>query len=362
MISPFDNQVIHGDCITVMQGMPAESIDLAFADPPYNLQLRNPLLRPDQTKVAGVFDEWDKFDSWEAYDAFTLAWLSECRRLLKPDGTLWVMGSYHNIFRIGTVLQNLGFWILNDLVWIKTNPTPNFKGTRFSNAHETLIWAAKSEESRYTFQYHTMKAYNDDLQMRSEWHIPVCKGDERIKLNGQKAHNAQKPEALLHRLLLASSQPGDLVLDPFSGSGTTAAVAKKLNRHCIAIEQDADYVAASRQRLAQTAALPAELTETLAPVQPPKVLFATLVAQEIIPAGTLLYSPDGQHKATVLADGQLRYKRKTGSIHKMSALILQKPAYNGWKFWHIPQGKSLLCIDEFRKQLAADDFLLADDY
>ena len=245
---PIDT-ILVGDCIERMNALPAGSVDLIFADPPYNLQLGGDLQRPDGSQVDAVDDDWDKFDNFAAYDKFTQEWLAEARRILKPDGTLWVIGSYHNIFRVGATLQDQGFWILNDIIWRKSNPMPNFKGTRFTNAHETLIWAAKSDKARYTFHYRSMKTLNDELQMRSDWVIPICGGKERLKLNGTKAHPTQKPEALLYRILLACTNPGDVVLDPFFGTGTTGAVAKRLQRHWIGCERYSTYCKVAEERI-----------------------------------------------------------------------------------------------------------------
>ena len=287
MIDIIKNTIINGDCIEELKKIPSRSIDLIFADPPYNLQLKNELYRPNQTKVDGVFDEWDKFDSIQEYDKFTVKWLSECRRVLKDDATIWVIGSYHNIFRVGAILQNLGFWILNDILWIKTNPMPNFMGTRFNNAHETMIWASKNKESKYTFHYKALKVFNDDLQMRSDWHIPICSGDERIKHNGQKAHSTQKPEELLYRVILSTSNAGDLVLDPFSGSGTTAAVAKKLQRNFIGIEKEEFYVNIAKERLKRIKPIAQEFLEYPIERPIPKVPFGNLIEKNLIEVGKI---------------------------------------------------------------------------
>lgn len=346
------NTIIQGNCIEIMAQLPEKSVDMIFADPPYNLQLRQELYRPNQSKVSGVFDQWDKFDDFEAYDRFTEQWLRACRRLLKDDGTIWVIGSYHNIYRVGAILQNLGFWILNDLVWIKTNPMPNFKGTRFNNAHETLIWAAKSESSAYTFHYKALKTYNEDLQMRSDWYLPICSGEERLKIEGQKAHSTQKPLELLYRVVLSASNIGDLILDPFCGSGTTAAAAKLLGRYYIGIEQEADYVRLAQTRLETLKPLPNALLEHPIEQKPPKVPFGNLVAAGLIFAGEFLYDKNKQQKAYVLADSSLQAGSYIGSIHKVSAALLNRPANNGWTYWFVERNGTLVCIDDLRRQYA----------
>ncbi len=356
-ISPLLDSILAGDCIEQLRKLPTGSVDLVFADPPYNLQLGGGLTRPDQSKVDGVDDAWDKFDSFATYDDFSRAWLAECRRVLKPTGTLWVIGSYHNIFRVGTVLQDLGYWILNDIVWRKTNPMPNFRGTRFANAHETLIWASRSEDQKtYTFNYEALKAFNDDLQMRSDWVLPICNGGERLKdVDGRKAHPTQKPEALLHRVLLASSKPGDIVLDPFFGSGTTGAVAKRLGRHFIGIERDESYIAVAQQRIA--AIEPgddASLQVTTGKRAEPRIPFGTLVERGLINPGDTLYDPGQRNAARVRADGSLSVKDATGSIHKMGAHVMGAEACNGWTFWHVRRGKKLMPIDVLRQKVRAE--------
>jgi len=344
------NTIIQGDCIEKLKQLPDKTIDLIFADPPYNLQLKNELYRPNQTKVEGVFDDWDKFESMQEYDKFTEQWLKECKRILKDDATIWVIGSYHNIFRVGTILQNLGFWILNDILWIKTNPMPNFKGTRFNNAHETLIWASKNKNSKYTFHYKSLKVFNDDLQMRSDWYIPICNGDERIKFNGQKAHSTQKPEELLYRVILATSNVGDLILDPFSGSGTTAAIAKKLNRNYIGIEKEEFYVGIANERLEEIKPIQNELLEYLIERPIPKVPFGNLIEKGFIKIGDHLFSQDKKYQAQVLANASLQWNEEVGSIHKISSLILKKPSNNGWKYWFVEKNNNLICIDDFRTE------------
>jgi modification methylase len=348
--------IVEGDCLEALAALPEGCADLVFADPPYNLQLGGELLRPDNSKVDAVDDAWDQFASFEAYDAFTRDWLSACRRALKPDGTLWVIGSYHNIFRVGAVLQDLGFWILNDVVWRKSNPMPNFKGARFTNAHETLIWAARSRGAkRYTFNYDAMKMANDELQMRSDWTLALCTGEERIKgPDGQKAHPTQKPEALLHRVLLASSKPGDLVLDPFFGSGTTGAVAKRLGRRFIGIERDAGYAAVARKRIAKmTPAAPEDVEVTGSKRAEPRVAFGQIVEAGLLRPGDVLYGPRGQHGARVRADGSLALGELAGSIHKLGAMVQSQPACNGWTYWHFKTDRGLAPIDDLRAKVRA---------
>ena len=340
---PLDT-IVRDDCVRAMAAMPANSVDCVFADPPYNLQLGGDLHRPDGSQVDAVDDDWDKFDDLAAYDRFTRAWLAEARRVLKDDGTLWVIGSYHNIFRVGAALQDGGYWILNDVVWRKANPMPNFRGTRFTNAHETLIWAAKSPRSRYTFNYQAMKALNDELQMRSDWSFPICGGAERLKdAGGAKVHPTQKPEALLYRLLLATTRPGDVVLDPFFGTGTTGAVARRLGRRWIGIEREGRYVAAARERIA--AALP--LDESAMLVMPsrraaPRVPFGALVEAGMIEPGTALFDARRRWQARVRADSSLMCEARSGSIHKLGAELQGAPSCNGWTFWHLERRGGLL--------------------
>ncbi|MCU0450806.1 MAG: site-specific DNA-methyltransferase [Bernardetiaceae bacterium] len=353
LIGPFElDTVVQGNCVDLLRQLPPASVDLVFADPPYNLQLGGDLYRPNQTKVDAVDDDWDKFADFAAYDAFCQAWLTECRRVLKPTGSLWVIGSYHNIFRVGTLLQDLGFWLLNDIVWVKTNPMPNFKGTRFNNAHETLIWASPHRQGRYTFHYHALKVMNDDLQMRSDWVLPICQGPERLKVNGQKAHATQKPAELLYRVILATSDPGQVVLDPFFGTGTTGAVAKHLGRRFLGFEQDGGYVEVARQRLAQVQTLAAPLLVYEVEKKKPKVPFGQLVASGLVPAGSELRSGDGRHRARVAADGSLHHPDGAGSIHRVSARLLGKTNYNGWAFWFLEQKGQLVSIDELRHAYA----------
>jgi DNA modification methylase len=346
------NKIYQGDCIELLKKLPDESIDLIFADPPYNLQLNGELYRPDQSKVDPVDDEWDKFETFEEYDNFTRQWLTECKRVLKSTGSIWVIGTYHNIFRVGTIMQNLDYWILNDIIWIKNNPMPNFKGTRFNNAHETLIWATKSKESKYTFHYHSMKVMNDDLQMRSDWYIPICQGNERIKINGQKAHSTQKPEELLYRIILSTSNPDDIVLDPFSGSGTTAAVAKRLGRKFIAFEKEDFYIKVANERLEKITPIDKKFLVYRVERKKPKVPFGSLIEKNLVEVGEFLLSKDEKHKAQVMADASLIYENEIGSIHKISAKILGRERNNGWTFWYVKRNDKLISIDELREEYA----------
>ena len=350
------NSITQGDSLELLKKIPDKSIDLIFADPPYNLQLRETLYRPDQTTVEAVTNDWDKFDTYQAYDEFSLTWLQECKRVLKDGGALWVIGSYHNILRLGTSIQNLGFWILNDIIWHKTNPMPNFRGTRFTNAHETLLWCTTSRKAKYTFNYQNLKELNEGKQMRSDWHIPICSGKERIReYNKQRSHPTQKPEALLYRILLASTNKGDLVLDPFSGSGTTAVVAKKLQRNFIGIEKDKDYVKLSKERLKKTKVLKEEVvTIAKSRKELPKVPFGELVEQGIIPPGAVLTDKKERFKATVSIDGTLKIKDLSGSIHQMGAKIQGLPSCNGWDFWHVKDKSKSILLDEIRSNYRKD--------
>ena len=345
------DRIIRGDCIAAMRALPAKSVDMIFADPPYNLQLGGDLNRPDGSHVDAVTDDWDKFDSLAAYDAFTREWLVEARRILKDDGTIWVIGSYHNIFKVGSAIQDLGYWILNDIVWRKTNPMPNFKGTRFTNAHETLIWASMGERARYTFNYRSMKTLNDELQMRSDWEFPVCGGPERLKEGGVKVHPTQKPEALLYRILLACTKPGDVVLDPFFGTGTTGAVAKRLRRRWIGIERELGYCDAAIERI--EAALPLDESAVVTMQSPraaPKVAFGLLVENGYLAPGRVLSDSKRRHRALVRADGSLESVcGAVGSIHKLGATLQNAPACNGWTFWHYDTPDGLKPIDTLRQ-------------
>ncbi|MGN6374082.1 MAG: site-specific DNA-methyltransferase [Sphingomonas sp.] len=347
---PLDS-ILRGDCIAEMKKLPAKSVDMIFADPPSNLQLAGELFRPDGSHVDAVDDDWDKFDTFAAYDAFTRAWLAEAHRILKDNGTIWVIGSYHNIFRVGTAVQDLGYWILNDIVWRKANPMPNFRGTRFTNAHETLIWASKGEKAKYTFNYRSMKTLNDELQMRSDWEFPICGGQERLKKNGVKVHPTQKPEALIYRILLACTKPGDVVLDPFFGTGTTGAVAKRLGRRWMGIEREGDYIEAAEERIA--AALPLDesaLATMQSPRSQPKVAFGVLVENGYLAPGAVLTDAKRRWQATVRADGSLSSPcGKSGSIHKLGALLQEAPACNGWTFWHYEDQGGLKPIDALRQ-------------
>lgn len=351
-----ENSVLHGDCAALMKRLPAGHADMVFADPPYNLQLGGELTRPNNTRVDGVDDAWDHFDSPADYDTFTEAWLSSARHALKDNGSLWVIGTYHNIFRVGTILQDLGFWILNDVVWRKTNPMPNFRGRRFTNAHETLLWCAKDKTARYTFNYDAMKNLNDEIQMRSDWLLPLCSGHERLRDDaGVKAHPTQKPEALLHRVVLASSNVGDLVLDPFFGSGTTGAVAKKLGRRYLGIDSNKRYVELARSRLRRVRRIAeTELLETPSKREQPRIPFGWLVERGLLEPGETLYAPGRRHAARVRADGTVAIARDRGSIHKMGAAVQGAPACNGWVFWHIDVEGSLVPIDVLRQKLRAE--------
>ncbi|MDX1738317.1 MAG: site-specific DNA-methyltransferase [Alphaproteobacteria bacterium] len=353
------NEVLLGDCIELLKSLPDESVDMVFADPPYNLQLKGELHRPNNSKVDAVDDEWDKFSSFASYDQFTNEWMREARRVLKKDGTIWVIGSYHNIFRVGSAMQDLDFWILNDVVWVKTNPMPNFKGRRFTNAHETMIWASKSEKSKYTFNYDAMKAMNDDLQMRSDWVLPICSGGERLKGDdGKKAHPTQKPESLLHRVIIASTNPGDVILDPFSGTGTTAAVAKRLGRQYIALEREQSYYDVSQKRLASVA-VAADL-EAVSVTQPKRkevrIPFGRLVEEGLLNPGDKLESPCKKHVAKVRADGTIVTDSHVGSIHKVGAAVQDAPSCNGWTYWQLKsdsQSKKIP-IDVLRQKIRSD--------
>ena len=346
---PLDS-IIEEDCISAMSRLPAASVDMIFADPPYNLQLGGDLFRPEGGLVDAVDDDWDKFDTFAANDTFTRAWLKEARRILKPDGTLWVIGSYHNIFRVGAALQDEGYWILNDIVWRKSNPMPNFRGTRFTNAHETLIWASHGEDSRYTFNYRAMKALNDELQMRSDWLLPICSGGERVKSEGVKAHPTQKPEALLYRVLLACTNKGDVVLDPFFGTGTTGAVARRLGRRWIGIEREKKYVKVARERIASTLALDESAMRTMQSKRgQPRVPFGALVETGLIEPGAVLTDSKRRWKARVGADASVEMAGQMGSIHQIGAAAQGAPSCNGWTFWHLAQGEALVPLDDLRQ-------------
>ncbi|MBT2134273.1 site-specific DNA-methyltransferase [Croceibacterium sp. LX-88] len=351
-------QILAGDCIEAMRSLPSASVDLVFADPPYNLQLGGDLNRPDGSHVDAVTDHWDRFDSFATYDAFTRDWLTEARRVLKPDGALWVIGSYHNIFRVGALMQDLGFWILNDIVWRKSNPMPNFRGTRFTNAHETLIWASMGEKSRYHFNYRAMKTLNDELQMRSDWVMPICSGQERLKEGGHKAHPTQKPEALLYRVLLATTETGDVVLDPFFGTGTTGAVAKRLGRNWIGCERETDYRRIALERIEGALPLDESALATMqSRKQAPKVAFGALVEAGFIAPGTEIFDRQRRWTAIVRADGSIECGREQGSIHGVGKTLQDAPSCNGWTFWHIMHEGQASPIDTLRQLylLAVED-------
>ena len=352
MKTDFKNKIINGDSLEELKKIPRETFDLIFADPPYNLQLKSELTRPDRSKVSAVNDKWDQFENFKKYDDFTYEWLSECKRILKKDGAIWVIGSYHNIFRVGTVIQNLGFWILNDVIWNKNNPMPNFRGTRFTNAHETLIWASKSGKSKYTFNYQSLKCLNDDLQMRSNWDLPICNGSERLKKDGKKIHSTQKPEALLHRILLATSNKNDLILDPFLGSGTTATVAKKLGRNYFGIEKEKNYFKAAEQRIKTTKPIEDDLLDTLKNNRSkPRIPFGSLVELGIIKPGTNIFDNKKKITARIMADGSIKHNQAEGSIHKVAATILGAESCNGWTFWHCDINGRTYPIDYLRQRL-----------
>jgi len=366
--SPDRNRILLGDCVAEMAKLAAESVDLVFADPPYNLQLRGDLKRPDDSRVDAVDDDWDKFSSFAAYDDFTRAWLLACRRLMKPAATLWVIGSYHNIFRVGSILQDLGFWILNDVIWRKSNPMPNFRGRRFTNAHETLIWAARGPAAKaYTFNYEALKAGNEDVQVRSDWTLPLCTGEERLKnAEGKKLHPTQKPETLLARVILSSSRPDDLVLDPFCGTGTTGAVASRLRRRFIGIERETDYAAAAERRIAATVPLPADsLASFVTAREAPRVAFASLIERGLLAPGAALVDAKRRHRALVRPDGAIALITRedgrerpcgeaVGSIHRIGALAQGLEACNGWAFWHVETSSGLVSIDALRAEVRAE--------
>ncbi|MFM5954822.1 MAG: site-specific DNA-methyltransferase [Novosphingobium sp.] len=351
-------QILDGDCIAAMRSLPSASVDMVFADPPYNLQLGGDLNRPDGSHVDAVTDDWDKFSSFATYDAFTRDWLAQARRVLKPDGSIWVIGSYHNIFRVGAIMQDMGFWILNDIVWRKANPMPNFKGTRFTNAHETLIWCSMGEKAKYTFNYRAMKTLNDELQMRSDWVLPICSGQERLKKGGTKVHPTQKPESLLYRVMLATTNKGDVVLDPFFGTGTTGAVAKRLGREWIGCERESAYREAALERI--ELALPLDesaLTTMQSARSAPKVAFGTLIETGWIAAGAEISDKKRRLKATVRADGSLVSGADSGSIHGLGAKLQGAPSCNGWTFWHIEHEGQVKPLDAIRQLylLATED-------
>jgi modification methylase len=356
-----DHRILVGDCVSEMSKLPAGSVDLVFADPPYNLQLASDLKRPDDSSVDAVTDDWDKFASFAAYDAFTKDWLAACRRVLKPAGTIWVIGSYHNIFRVGAIMQDMGFWILNDVIWRKTNPMPNFRGRRFTNAHETMIWASRDPNAKgYTFNYEALKAGNEDVQVRSDWTFPLCTGGERLKgADGKKLHPTQKPEALLARVILSSSKPGDLVLDPFNGTGTTGAVAKKLGRRYIGLEREKKYASAAEKRIADVEVVPSpSIAPFMTAREAPRVAFASLIERGLVTPGARLTDSKKRHKAIVRADGAIAAGDTVGSIHRVGAVVQGLDACNGWAFWHVETPKGLMLIDDLRAQVRSEMALL----
>lgn len=351
--------ILVGDCVKIMRSLEKESVDCIFADPPYNLQLGGDLHRPNNSLVDAVDNDWDQFESIKAYDDFTREWLSAARDTLKPDGSIWVIGSYHNIFRLGYILQDMGFWILNDIIWRKSNPMPNFRGRRFTNAHETMIWASKSKDSKYYFNYEAMKSLNEDLQMRSDWYLPLCTGGERLKdSDGKKAHPTQKPEALLHRVLMSSTRKDDVVLDPFFGTGTTGAVAKKLGRKFIGIERDKTYAAFAKERIAEIEPLKDQLIESTPKREQQRIPFGTLVERGLLQPGSVLMDSQKRHKATVHADGSIMIQnhidKMRGSIHKVGAAVQGAPSCNGWTFWHYTNKGKTFPIDNLRDQVRSE--------
>ena len=346
-------KLIIGDCINEMSKIKDQSVDMIFADPPYNLQLSKSLLRPDQTNVKGVNHSWDKFNSFEAYDEFTKKWLYQCKRILKDDGTIWVIGSYHNIYRVGAIIQNLGFWILNDIIWNKTNPMPNFKGNRFTNAHETIIWASKSKKSKYNFNYKAMKVSNDDKQMRSDWSLPICSGNERIKKLGKTLHPTQKPQFLLHRIIISSTKKNDKILDPFLGTGTSGVVAKRLGRKFIGIESNKEYMRYAKNRIKETKILnEEELVITKNLKTEVKVPFGNLLESGMLKIGSKLHDINKKHKAIIRADGSLLTDKKVeGSIHTVGAILQGHNACNGWQYWYYEKNGKLESINTLREKI-----------
>ena len=354
----FSNKILNGDCLEELKKIPDKTFDLVFADPPYNMQIGEKLTRPDSSKVKGVNDKWDQFNSFNHYDDFCQTWLMECKRILKDNGSIWVIGSYHNIFRLGYLLQNLGFWLLNDVIWRKNNPMPNFRGTRFTNAHETLIWASKTKKSKYTFNYQSLKCLNDDLQMRSDWTLPICNGKERLKKNGKKIHSTQKPEALLHRIILATTNKGDTVFDPFLGTGTTAVVSKKLGRNYYGIEKDKKYFVAAKERINKTETIADDYLDTIENNKSkPRIPFGSLVELGIIKPGTSLFDPQKKINVKIMADGSIKYKNSEGSIHKIAAKIMGAESYNGWTYWHYNFNGSTVLIDSLRQKFISEKLI-----
>jgi len=351
-MSKFENKIVNGNSLEILKKIPDKTFNLIFADPPYNLQIGEKLKRPDDSKVNGVDDKWDQFESFKHYDDFCKDWLKECKRVLKDNGSIWVIGSYHNIFRLGFHLQNLNYWLLNDIIWRKNNPMPNFRGTRFTNAHETLIWATKNKKSKYTFNYQSLKCLNDDLQMRSDWTFPICSGKERLKKNGKKVHSTQKPEALLHRIILATTNKGDTILDPFLGTGTTAVVAKKLGRKYYGIEKEKTYFKAAEERLKNTKPLEDNFLDTLKNNRSkPRIPFGSLVELGIIKPGTSIFDQKKNIVAKIMADGSIKHDQAEGSIHKVAATILGSESCNGWTYWHCTVNGVSVPIDNLRQRL-----------
>jgi len=347
----FDNKIVNGDSLKELKKIPDKFFDLVFVDPPYNMQIGETLRRPDSSKVDGVNDKWDHFKSFKHYDDFCKEWLIECKRVLKENGSIWVIGSYHNIFRLGYHLQNLNYWILNDVIWRKNNPMPNFKGTRFTNAHETLIWASKNKKSKYTFNYQSLKCLNDDLQMRSDWTLPICSGKERLKKNGKKIHSTQKPESLLHRIILATTNQGDSIFDPFLGTGTTAVVAKKLGRKYYGIERDKTYFKAAYKRINKTEVIKEDYLEIVENNKSkPRIPFGSLVELGILKPGTVLFDPKKKFNAKIMVDGSIKSKEAEGSIHKVAAKIMGTESCNGWTYWYCNVDGSPVLIDSFRQK------------
>ena len=351
-MSKFLNKIVNGNSLEILKTIPNKTFDLVFADPPYNLQIGKKLKRPDDSKVNGVNDKWDQFKSFDDYDNFCKKWLTECKRVLKDNGSIWVIGTYHNIFRLGYHIQNKGYWMLNDVIWRKNNPMPNFRGTRFTNAHETLIWASKNKNSKYTFNYQSLKCLNDDLQMRSDWTLPICNGSERIKRNGKKVHSTQKPESLLYRILLASTNKGDFVFDPFLGTGTTAVVAKKLGRNYFGVEKEKKYFKTSKQRLEKTMKIEDHYLDTIKNNKSkPRIPFGSLVELGIIKPGMSVFDQKKKVNAKIMADGSIKYQNSEGSIHKVAAKIIGAESCNGWTYWHYNLGGNMVPIDNLRQRL-----------
>jgi modification methylase len=356
-MSKFYNKIVNGNSLEELKKIPDKTFDLVFADPPYNMQIGNKLKRPDDSMVDGVNDDWDKFKSFEEYDNFCKSWLVECKRILKDNGSIWVMGSYHNIFRLGCQLQNLDYWLLNDVIWRKNNPMPNFRGTRFTNAHETLIWASKNKKSKYTFNYQSLKCSNDDLQMRSDWVLPICNGKERLKKNGKKIHSTQKPEALLYRIILATTKKGDSILDPFLGTGTTAVVAKKLGRTYFGIEKDKKYFKAANERVDSTKVFEMDYLDTIENNKSkPRIPFGSLIEMGLLEPGMILFDPKQKYNEKIMADGSIKCNNSEGSIHKVAAKILGAESCNGWTYWHYNLDGAIAPIDNLRQKLFSKNF------